>query len=147
MSFKYKKTKYESIFSWYEKEEGTCFYCRKDKPVEIKLIGDKGICKDCLNEFEIGNVGADRHVINHIMPKFNSYKDVVKWFENKGVKMVFHSKIEDTYIYDAINNESKYKEFQELLALGGIIPTNEELMYSSNSVEISEDGRSIHIIY
>lgn len=147
MTFKYKKKRYENIYSWNESGEGTCFYCKIDKPIEIELIGNKGICEECLNDFEIGNVGADRHVIQHIIPEFDTYKDVVKWFEDKGIKMIFKTKIDDTYIYDAINNESKYKEYQELLVSDGIIPMNEEFMYSSNSVEISKDGKSIHIIY
>jgi len=147
MVFVYKKHGYENIFRWNESGEGTCFYCKGDKPVEIELIGEKGICKECLDNFEIGNIGADRHVIEQIMPEFDNYKDVVEWLENKGIKMIFNNKIEDTYIFDAINNESKYKEYKELLKSGGIVSMNREFMESSNSIEISEDGKSVHIIY
>lgn len=147
MAFKYKKIKYENIYSWSQSDEGTCFYCKKDKPITAKLLGDKGICDDCLHDFEIGNVGADRHVLEKIMPEFNSHEEVAEWFEKMNVKMVLNDIIDDTYIYHAINDEKTYNDFRNKMKENGYAPLSEEYMYSYNSVEISEDGKIIHIIY
>lgn len=151
MTFEFKKTVYESIFEWNDSNKGNCFYCKQFNQVEIQLIGQKGICKKCLDSFEIGNVGTDRHVIYQILPEFTNYKKVVEWFENMGIRMVLKDIIDidgmDTYIYDAINDEKKYNELQNKLKTKEILPFSKDSMYSSNSVEISENGQNIHIIY
>lgn len=146
MPFQIKK-EYENIYEWVSGGPGTCFYCKEDKPIEIKLIGDKGICNECVAAFKIGNIGADRHAIEHLSPDFKSHSQAKKWLEEHGAKLVFKYKSDGTYFYDCINDEKRYKAFQEKLKKDGFVPIgSKEDLFSSNSVEISEDG-FIHIIY
>lgn len=151
MGFKHKKREYENIFAWDKEGKGTCFYCKEDQALALKLIREKGICERCLKDFEIGNVGADRHVIERILPKdFKSYKEVVKWFEDRGIKMILKNVMDidgKIYSYDAINNEAAYKRYHKAIKEDGIVPIDKDFINASNTVEISEDGSDIHIIY
>ena len=49
----------------------------------------RGICPDCLAEFAIGNVGADRHVIEHLLKvaELKSREAVIAWFQEHGVTL------------------------------------------------------------
>jgi len=149
MSFEYKKTSYESIYEWAGKNEGTCFYCKKDKEVKTELVGKKGICHDCAAEFELGHLGCDRHYIATIAPVFNHRDEALGWFRSFGLKIVFTDVIDadgEVYIYDCINDEEKYNKLKEQMNKGGIIAYDYDLVQSSNKLEIRPDG-SYHIVY
>lgn len=141
-----KKTKYENIYEWAQKGEGSCFYCKEDKPIDKKFIGEKGICNECADAFKIGQIGADRHAIEHLSPDFKNHKEAVQWLLEHGANLEYKYKSNGIYFYDCINNEKAYKAMQEEIEKNGFAAMNEESMYSYNSVEISEDGH-IHIVY
>lgn len=50
----------------------------------LELVGEKGICQECLDSFEIVNLATDRHVVNRILPVFNDYKEAIQWFKERG---------------------------------------------------------------
>lgn len=91
MTFK-KKIKYENMYNWAGADQGSCFYCKEDKPLAFSFFAgvQRGICQDCLDQFEIGNVGADRHVIEHVLHEqnFTTREDVVQWFKAHGVELL-----------------------------------------------------------
>jgi hypothetical protein len=128
MNFKYKKTKYENIFDWASKTDANCFYCnQKHDDLALQLLsGGKGICKSCLDSFEIGHLSTDRHVIHQLMPDFKSRDEAKSWFEKYG-KIVLDDVIDGgdqkVYLYDFINANN-----------------------DTTRLEILEDG-SIHIVY
>lgn len=149
MSFK-KKTEYENLYDWAKSGEGTCFYCKEDKSINhlfnVMGIGDdKGICDDCAKDFTIGQMGADRHAVHALSPEFKTHGEARDWLKSKGAVLMETGYEDGTYFYKAINNMEAFKK--ELgLRKKGIYEIDDEILYATNSVEISEDGR-IHIIY
>jgi len=123
-----RKTYYENIYDWVKSEKGTCFYCYQDKPITIALIGEKGICQECIDTFKIGHFGADRHVIGHLC-NATTHKKAVAWIRKHGGKLT------DT-------GDSMETEFGKWYFYLGTSTNGEE----QNRVEICEDG-AIHIIY
>ena len=125
-----KKIHYESIYDWIDSGKGTCFYCYQDKPIAIVLIGEKGICQECIDSFKIGHFGADRHVIGHLCD-VTTHKKAVAWIKKFGGKLDFEYSSDIGYdgevimchFYSGINKDG-----------------------STNPVQISDDG-SIHIVY
>lgn len=153
MSFTYKKVKYENIYEWAKNGPGTCFYCKEDKPVALNLLGEKGICHECLDAFEIGNLAVDRHVVMKIMPRFADHYEAKEWFSNFGelrlVDTVRNSEL--WYLYDFVTKEQLAlpKPPVKEIAPGFIGYTPEAADYENNSktrLEISESG-SVHIVY
>lgn len=145
--FKYIKTKYENIYDWSESGEGTCFYCKQDKDVAIKLIGDKGICKSCLDSFEVGRLSVDRHVLNHIMPEFKNAKEAINWFKkNTPYRYDKKGEVNDWYLYDCVYDEAVYKKHHAQLMSGELVGMTEDFMRMSDRIEFCKDG-SVHIIY
>ena len=90
MTFK-KKVKYENMYNWAGADQGSCFYCKEDKDLAFSFFAgvQRGICPDCLAEFAIGNVGADRHVIEHLLKvaELKSREAVIAWFQEHGVTL------------------------------------------------------------
>lgn len=145
-----KKEQYENIYEWAESEDGTCFYCKEDKPVAEKLIGDKGICKECLDAFEIGHIGADHTLLGIIMPTFCTYWDAEKWLNayGAGIKMVDildYDADETICIYHQIRDKAAYEAGIKGLIAGSLID-GLSFMESYNTVEISLCG-NVHILY
>lgn len=147
-----KKTKYENIHTWVSDGKGTCFYCYDDKPVALKLIGEKGICQECLDNFKIGNLAADWHVVSKLFPGFESYSEVSDWLKSLGAELEFIGEVtEDTVAYNVINNKEAYREYLWRVAMGRSVGiTGDELIELKNSftrVEITKDGNGIRIVY
>lgn len=153
-----KKAKYESIYQWLDSKKGTCFYCYEDKPVAIKLfVNGEGVCQDCLDRFEIGHFGTDRHVIEHLCDAKN-HKQAVTWIKRHGGTLIDTGEISgDCHFYIGVNDIEAYNRFLKLRGeamnnspIPGSYAMSEEMAelsrQSYNSVEIYKDGR-IHIIY
>lgn len=156
MAFAYKKTEYENIYEWlHHHENEQCFYCHDQEQSELalNLIAGKGICKSCLENFEVGNLAADRHVVEHIQPEVKTREEMVKWLEQHGTMElvdVIDVVDEEIFVYHFINEPEKYKEYQRLMEnVSGVFALNDEvmeLMKSYTKVEVSSEG-SIHIEY
>lgn len=145
--FRYIKTQYENIYEWDKSEEGTCFYCKQDKDIKCMLIGEKGICEECLNNFEIGRLGTDRHVIDKITPTFKNARDCINWFK-RNTPYTF-KKVGDTsevYMYDCIYDEAYYNKYFAMMKEDGIVPATEKFFSMSDRIEFNKDG-TYHIIY
>ncbi|MCP8970341.1 hypothetical protein [Ectobacillus ponti] len=152
MSFAYKKREFEDIFAWAEDGNSKCFYCRdkEDAPLAVALVHGKGICHACLERFEIGHLGADRHVVDHIAPEFQSREEALRWFKQYGEVHfvdVVDEEQDDVYIYHFVNDPEKYRKYQEMLeemrSKGHLVHLldDREVEMSYNSLEIHKDGR------
>lgn len=121
------KVEYENIYEWSRSDQGNCFYCyQDDTELSLKLLGEKGICKNCLENFEIGNLAVDRHVVNHIHPEFKSHQDGREWFKQHGKLM----------LNDTVRSGDQKWYLYSFRSKAGV----------ETPLEISENG-GIHIIY
>lgn len=146
-----KKKIYEDVYKWHRHNNGTCFYCYEDKPVEVAFVGKKGICLECLNHFKVGHAGTDRHVIAHLTKGIRSHEEAVAWLKKHGVKLAPNGYKNNVHYYMAINNLGTFNHYHEIIY--GTIELNtvdsniaKRILDSYNDIEIYNDG-SIRIIY
>jgi hypothetical protein len=150
MRFK-KKTTYEDIYKWRRSNIGTCFYCYEDKPVAIPLIGEKGICQNCLDHFRIGHVGTDRHLIRHFTRSLHTHNETITWLKDHGVKLAPNGQSSNCHYYMAINNLEIFDRYYDIISGNGDAASlsSEVIKKIKNSytdIEIYNDGE-IRIIY
>jgi hypothetical protein len=158
MTFKYKKTKYENLFEWHEKSNDACFYCndKEGAPIALKLFEDeRGICSSCLNAFEIGHLGVDRHVIERIHPPFSNSLEAHAWFKQQAEKSGCQMFLVDSiplgdegnvcFQYDFVHDIETYQRTRKEVAEKGITSGLDSLE-CCRTLEIHKDG-SIHIVY
>lgn len=159
MAFKYRKTKYENVYRWLESSTAKCFYCadQEDAPLALELFHDtgRGICRSCLDAFEIGNLAADRHVVELIRPDFQSKDEARDWFkaqaEKSGCRMVAADVIHlgedegDSYAYHFVHDWPAYQRGMKALTEQGYA-SGMDYMNSYTRVEIGDDG-NVHIVY
>ncbi|MFX3623515.1 MAG: hypothetical protein ACE3JP_05575 [Ectobacillus sp.] len=154
MAFAYKKKEYEDVFEWATAKNASCFYCEDKEvaPVAISLIQEKGICQSCLNQFEIGHLETDRHVVERIAPSFRNRQEAVEWFQQFGpvhYVNVINEDGDEVYIYHFVNDADKYEKYESMIERmhrGEIFSEIDEeiicdLASSYTSLEIHEDGR------
>ncbi|HEY3424674.1 MAG TPA: hypothetical protein VGL27_07755 [Negativicutes bacterium] len=146
-----KKTTYENIYKWRRSNNGTCFYCYEDKPVAIPLVGEKGICQECLDQFKVGHVGTDRHVIAHLTRGIRNHQDAVDWLKKHGVKLAPNGHNDNVHFYMAINNPGNFNNYHDIIygnddttAINSDIAN--KITDSYTDIEIFNDGE-IRIIY
>lgn len=150
MLFRKKKT-YEDVYKWRRHKNGTCFYCYEDKPVAYAFVGEKGICKECLDQFKVGHAGTDRHVINYLTKGLKTHEETVEWLTKHGLKLSPNGKKKDVHYYIGINNLGIFNNYCAIIY--GVedsstisIDTQKKIMDSYNEIAIFKDG-SIRIIY
>jgi len=146
-----KKKVYEDIYKWRRHNNGTCFYCYEDKPVAVPLVGDKGICQECLDHFKVGHAGTDRHVIAHLTKGLHSHEEAVEWLKKHGVKLAPNGSNDKAHFYMAINNLGTFNHYHDIIYGNANLTTvssdtAKKIMDSYNDIEIFNDG-SIRIIY
>ncbi len=146
-----KKTIYEDIYKWRRSNLGTCFYCYEDKPVAISLVGEKGICQECLDHFRIGHVGTDRHLITHLTKSLRTHDEAVDWLKKQGVKFAPTGKNDSCHYYMAITNSGIFDFYHEFIYGNRDITTlskeiTKKIMNCYTDIEIYNDGE-IRIIY
>jgi hypothetical protein len=146
-----KKTQYEDIYKWRRSNIGTCFYCYEDKPVAIPLVGEKGICQECLDHFRIGHVGTDRHLITYLTQSLRTHNESVEWLKKHGVKLAPNGYNEHCHYYLAINNPEIFDHYHNFIDGNSDSTTlssevAKKIINSYNDIEIFNDGE-IRIIY
>lgn len=140
--FEFKKTQYENIYEWAEKSTGNCFYCNNSvERLALQLLGEKGICPSCLEAFEIGHLGVDRHVVHQITPAFKTEQEAYEWFAARGQVVRIGAGR-----YHFVNDHETYEEYRAKAEAGGIMLNPMRYMQSYNDLEIDRDG-SYHIVY
>lgn len=157
MPFKYKKTNYENLFEWHAKSKNNCFYCsdKEGAPIALKLFkDDRGVCSSCLNDFEIGHLGVDRHIIERIHPEFSNYEEAYTWFKQQadksGCQLIYVDSIaldndNVSYQYHFVHDIDTYVRTRKELVEKGFT-TGMDSIECYNTLEIQKDG-SIHIVY
>lgn len=150
MQFRKKKT-YENVYQWRRHNNGTCFYCYENKPIEYAFVGEKGICRECLAQFKVGHAGTDRHVITYLTNGLRSHEETVEWLKKHGLKLSPNGKMKDVHYYIGINNMGIFNNYCAIIY--GIVDistvssaTAEKIMDSYNEIAIYKDG-SLRIIY
>lgn len=146
-----KKTIYEDIYKWRRSNLGTCFYCYEDKPVAIPLVGEKGICQECLDHFHIGHVATDRHLIAHLTKSLHTHDEAVDWLKKHGVKLAPTGQNDSCHHYMAITNSGIFDFYHEFIYGNSDITTlssevAKKIMNCYTDIEIYNDGE-IRIIY
>ena len=146
-----KKTIYEDIYKWRRSNLGTCFYCYEDKPVAIPLVGEKGICQECLDHFRIGHVATDRHLITHLTKSLRTHDEAVDWLKKHGIKLAPTGQTDNCHYYMAINNPGTFDLYHDIIIGNGDLTTlssevTKKIMNSYTDIEIFNDGE-IRIIY
>ena len=146
-----KKSHYEDIYKWRRSNLGTCFYCYENRPVAIPLVGEKGICQECLEHFKIGHMGTDRHVIAQLTKTLHTHDESVKWLNKQGVKLAPTGYKDNCHHYIAINNNDIFNRYYDVIyGNEDILPLDsdiaEKIINSYNDIEIFNDGE-IRIIY
>ena len=144
MLFRRKKA-YEDIYKWRRSQNGTCFYCYEDKPVAVSLVGNKGICLECLTHFRIGHVGTDRHIIMHLTKGLRSHEDTVLWLKKHGIKLAPTGQKDGVYSYMAINNPGIFDHYHDIIyGIADLATVNSttamKIMDSYTDIEIFKDG-------
>ncbi|WP_346355623.1 hypothetical protein [Azotosporobacter soli] len=150
MEFRKKKS-YEDIYKWHRSNNGTCFYCYEDAPVAAKLVGERGICQECLAHFRVGHVGTDRHVITHLTKGLRSHDETVAWLRKQSVKLAPNGEHNGIRSYLAINNLGIFDYYHDIIYGSADIAevdekTARKIMDSYNAIEIYQDG-AIRICY
>jgi len=140
-----KKKSYEDIYKWRRSHNGTCFYCYEDKPVAVPLIGDKGICQECLDHFRVGHVGTDRHAILHLTKGLRSHDEMVLWLKKQGIKLAPTGYKGGAYSYMAINNPGIFDHYHDIIYGSADIATvnsntAKKIVDSYTDIEIFKDG-------
>lgn len=140
-----KKKSYEDIYKWRRSHNGTCFYCYEDKPVAVPLIGDKGICQECLDHFRVGHVGTDRHAILHLTKSLRSHDEMVLWLKKQGIKLAPTGYKDGAYSYMAINNPGIFDHYYDIIYGSADIATvnsntAKKIVDSYTDIEIFKDG-------
>ena len=167
--FKYKKTSYENIYEWMERNpEANCFYCGKQRdPDEMAhqffVEGNVGICKLCMIDFQIGHLAADRHVVERILSE-KGYKrrvDVLNWFKRQEYELFeadeFGEGESKGKAYKFINNIDAYKKLQSEIKEHGKLENGRymteeeaarmnEFFNNTTRIEIYNNGE-VHIVY
>lgn len=146
-----KKKAYEDIYKWRRSKNGTCFYCYEDKKVAIPLVGDKGICQECLEHFRIGHVATDRHLIAHLTKSLRSHDEAVLWLKKQGIKLAPTGQKDGVTSYMAINNPGIFTHYYDIVYGSADLNTVDKntalkIMDSYTDIEIFKDG-DIRITY
>lgn len=146
-----KKKAYEDIYKWRRSKNGTCFYCYEDKTVAIPLIGDKGICPECLKDFRIGHVATDRHLITHLTQSLRSHDETVLWLKKQGIKLAPTGQKDGVNYYMAINNPGIFTHYYDIVYGSADLNTVDKntalkIMDCYTDIEIFQDG-DIRITY
>jgi hypothetical protein len=154
--FKYIKKEYQSIYEWMSSnKEASCFYCEKPRDADEMEVtffaqGHVGICKICFPEFRIGNLAADRHVVERILSKYNRKVDVLNWFRRNGYELEEQDSNGEYTAYNFVNNQELYeRHMKRIQNARGPIHTDDDVMeelFSYTRIEISKDG-NVHIVY
>lgn len=144
MLFRKKKT-YEDIYKWRRSNNGTCFYCYEDKTVAIPLVGEKGICQECLDHFRVGHVGTDRHMITHLTKSIRSHEGAVLWLRKQGIKLAPTGYNDGVHSYMAINNPGIFTHYHDIIYGSADLTTVDKntatkIMDSYTDIEIFKDG-------
>lgn len=150
MVFRKKKT-YEDIYKWRRSKNGTCFYCYEDKTISVPLVGDKGICQECLDHFRIGHVATDRHLITHLTKSLQSHDETVLWLRKQGIKLAPTGQKDGMKSYMAINNPGIFTHYYDIVYGSADITTVDKntalkIMDCYTDIEIFQDG-DIRISY
>jgi len=146
-----KKKIYEDIYKWRRSKNGTCFYCYEDKPVAVPLVGNKGICQDCLDHFRVGHVGTDRHLITFLTKSTHTHDETVLWLRKQGIKLAPTGYKDGVYSYMAINNPGIFTHYNDIIYGSADLSTVDKntalkIMDSYTDIEIFKDG-DIRITY
>lgn len=147
----HKKKSYEDIYKWRRSDNGTCFYCYEDKAVAVPLVGEKGICQECLDHFRIGHVATDRHLIAHLTKGLTTHDESVLWLKKQGIKLAPISQKDGVNSYMAINNPGIFTHYYDIIY--GAADSNTvdkktklKILDSYTNIEIFKDG-DIRISY
>lgn len=140
-----KKKIYEDIYKWRRSNNGTCFYCYEDKTVAIPLVGNKGICQECLDHFRVGHVGTDRHIITHLTKSTRTHDDTVLWLRKQGIKLAPTGYKDGVHSYMAINNPGIFTHYNDIIYGSADLNTVDKntalkIMDSYTDIEIFKDG-------
>lgn len=151
-----------------ENPDSNCFYCSKQREsheLEHCFFVEKnvGICKLCMSDFEIGHLGADRHVVNAVLAEKN-YKrkvDVLNWFKRQGYELFEADEIGEGEwkgrAYDFINDIDSWNELQNEIKAHGQLPNGlymsdeeikrmNEMLENATRIVIYHNG-GFHIVY
>lgn len=146
-----KKKAYEDIYKWRRSKNGSCFYCYEDKTVAVPLVGDKGICQECLDHFKIGHVATDRHLITHLTKGLRSHDETVLWLKKQGIKLAPTGEKDGIHSYMAINNPGIFTHYYAIVYGAADLDTVDKntrlkIMDCYTDIEIFNDG-DIRITY